>query len=274
MRFKVVIMIEQPNFYATIPATVRYSKDISNGAKLLYGEITALCNKKGYCWASNAYFAELYNNSNKTISRWVSELEASGFIIVRIDKKDGTKRHISLPEARTKKRRGMDKNGVGYGQKCPDPMDKNEVYNNTVINTSNVVEEKEKNSTTTPSKTEFKSELIWQMEYEKDETKKQLLTDWAKQTIREQLPRILTVHGKQYTDEQLTAWIEYQLVQKPIELLKTKFTPYGHPLSSDTVKHIVNTANWQLTNRGGLDIPQTKRAAVSKKANNHSSPFK
>lgn len=134
--------------------------------------------------------------------------------------------------------------------------------------------DKEVKPTTTPAKSEFKSKLIWQMEYEKDEAKKQLLTDWAKQTISEQLPRILTIHGKQYTDEQLTAWIDQQLIKKPIELLKTKFTPYGHPLSSDTVNHIINTANWQLTNRGGLDIPQMKRAAAGKRTNNHSSPFK
>lgn len=149
--------------------------------------------------------------------------------------------------------------------------------NNTIdkVNNNKVVEEeKQKNSTTTPAKSEFKSELIWQMEYEKDEAKKQLLTDWAKQTISEQLPRILTIHGKQYTDEQLTAWIDQQLIKKPIELLKTKFTPYGHPLSSDTVNHIINTANWQLRERGGLDIaavavkPQTKRNV------NYETPFK
>lgn len=162
-------------------------------------------------------------------------------------------------------------------EKVTPPVTKKLHNNNTIdnINNNKVVEEGiNEKPTTTPDKSEFKSELIWQMEYEKDEAKKKKLTDWAKQTISEQLPRILTVHGKQYTNEQLTAWIDQQLIKKPIELLKTKFTPYGHPLSSDTVNHIVNTANWQLTNKGGLDIPQMKRAAVAKKANNHSSPFK
>ena len=36
-----------------------YNKNISNGSKLLYAEITALTNEKGYCWANNEYFSKL-----------------------------------------------------------------------------------------------------------------------------------------------------------------------------------------------------------------------
>ena len=47
------------SYYAIIPANVRYDPDLTPNAKLLYGEITALTNDKGYCWASNNYFANL-----------------------------------------------------------------------------------------------------------------------------------------------------------------------------------------------------------------------
>lgn len=79
------------NYYAIIPANVRYDKDLSPNAKLLYGEMTALSNEKGYCWATNSYFANLYNVKNETISRLVSQLIKKGYISSVIIYKNGTK---------------------------------------------------------------------------------------------------------------------------------------------------------------------------------------
>lgn len=77
--------MEQPSYYAVIPANVRYA-DIPPNAKLLYGEITALTSKEGYCWASNEHFAKLYGVDKGTVSRWVSDLEEKGFIAVSLEK--------------------------------------------------------------------------------------------------------------------------------------------------------------------------------------------
>ena len=81
----------QRNYYAIIPANVRYDKNLKDKAKLLYGEITALCNEKGYCWASNRYFAELYSVSIKTISTLIKNLIDNGYIYSEIIYKDGSK---------------------------------------------------------------------------------------------------------------------------------------------------------------------------------------
>jgi hypothetical protein len=80
-------MNENPTYFAIIPANVRYS-NIRANCKLLFGEITALANKKGYCFASNAYFARLYGVSKNTISSWISELKQNGFISVKIIKNE------------------------------------------------------------------------------------------------------------------------------------------------------------------------------------------
>jgi len=80
-------------YYAIIPASVRYS-NISSSAKLMYGEITALCNKKGYCWASNQYFAELYNVSNRSITNWISELKQLNAISIADGSNESRKIYI------------------------------------------------------------------------------------------------------------------------------------------------------------------------------------
>ena len=68
------------SYYAIIPANVRYDNELTPNAKLLYGEITALCNDKGYCWAKNEYFSKLYDVSEVSISKWVNSLIKKGYI--------------------------------------------------------------------------------------------------------------------------------------------------------------------------------------------------
>ena len=71
--------MEYPNYYGILPAAVRYAK-IPDRAKILFSEITALANKDGYCHASNAYFAELYDCTPQAISKMIKELDSAGFV--------------------------------------------------------------------------------------------------------------------------------------------------------------------------------------------------
>ena len=67
--------MEKPNYYAHIPANVRYSKKLTPNAKLLYAEITALTNMNGKCTASTEYFCRLYEVSRVSIQKWLKILE-------------------------------------------------------------------------------------------------------------------------------------------------------------------------------------------------------
>ena len=97
-------MMDKPSYYAIIPANVRYNNDLKPNAKLLYGEITCLSNGEGYCWAMNTYFADLYGVDKKTISRWIAQLNACGYIDVQLNYRKGTKqvksRYIKLTTPR------------------------------------------------------------------------------------------------------------------------------------------------------------------------------
>ena len=72
--------MEKPNYYAVIPANVRYSKKLTPNAKLLYAEITALCNMNGKCTASTDYFCKLYEVSRISIQKWLKILENNNYI--------------------------------------------------------------------------------------------------------------------------------------------------------------------------------------------------
>lgn len=112
---------ENPNYYAIIPAEVRYDTELSANEKLLYGEISALATKHGYCYATSSYFAELYNVDVRTVRRWIEHLVQRGYIVSEIDRDNQTQRKIYLV--------------LGVGQKCPTGADKNVLQNN--INNNN-----------------------------------------------------------------------------------------------------------------------------------------
>lgn len=82
---------DKPNYYAIITADVRYDNRLSDSEKIMYAEITSLSQKNGQCWASNDYFAKLYEVSNSTISRRISKLKKLGYISVEMIYKTNSK---------------------------------------------------------------------------------------------------------------------------------------------------------------------------------------
>ena len=128
-------MKEQPNYYAVLSAEVRYDNRLKANVKLLFAEITALCNMNGECFATNKYFSELYDKSKTSISVWISELVKYGYIKVHYTYKEGTKeilnRHISILKG-------------GIEEKSNTPYKKTSKSNTTSINTNITYSNKEK----------------------------------------------------------------------------------------------------------------------------------
>jgi len=88
-------MKEKPNYYAIIPAEVRYSKALTPNAKLLYAEITALCNMNGKCTASTEYFCKLYEVSRGAVQNWLKMLDDNGYITRVLIYRQGSKEILS-----------------------------------------------------------------------------------------------------------------------------------------------------------------------------------
>ena len=138
-------MEEKPNYYAIIPANVRYDENLKLGEKMMYGEITALSKKNGICYASNNYFARLYKVSPQAISKWIKTLEKNKYITITYEK-DGkaiTKRNISMvstgvDRVSTEVEGGINHSLEGYQQEI---KENNTSNNNTSINKKEIYKE-------------------------------------------------------------------------------------------------------------------------------------
>ena len=68
-----------------------YDENLKANAKLLYGQISALTNGLGYCFASNGYFAGKNKTSVTSISKWIASLSKNNHIDVIYDESGGRK---------------------------------------------------------------------------------------------------------------------------------------------------------------------------------------
>lgn len=138
---------ERPSYYSIIPATVRYDEDLKANEKLLFGEISSLCNKNGYCYATNDYFSKLYEVHKNTVSIWINNLQKKGYIISKIIYKNGTreidKRILCLGRGTIREiaeiycenyEHPINENVDTYQQKSGYPINENSEENNTSIN--------------------------------------------------------------------------------------------------------------------------------------------
>ena len=142
-----MILDSKKSYYAVIPANIRYDEKLIPSAKLLYGEITALTNDRGYCWATNDYFSRLYSVSKKTISTWIKSLNDSGYIFLEFVKanseSESVVRLIRISENfyephNENFQAPITKTSIPPGRKLPYPHNEKVMENNTINNTFNI----------------------------------------------------------------------------------------------------------------------------------------
>lgn len=183
--------MEKANYYAIIPANVRYDKELRANEKLMYGEITALSNAKGVCWASNQYFASLYGVTPQAISKWISDLKRLGYISVEFVYKKGTKeidkRYIKIVSTNNSNVSTNDLDGIN---KCLTPINQKVKDNNkkSNITSSNIKYEKYG---------EFKNVFLTDEEYSKIQEK-------GLTYLIEELSRYIKSKGKKYESHYAT----------------------------------------------------------------------
>lgn len=100
MSKEVTAVPAQGNYWAVLTAPILESREISDGAKLFYAQVSRRTNALGYCWASNKALSEDLGIGERTVSRYVAELEAEGFILTEqvgvSDRKRRIERRIRL----------------------------------------------------------------------------------------------------------------------------------------------------------------------------------
>ena len=90
--------MDEEAYFAVIPAIVMYDERLSMMERLLYGTITLLTKKDGYCYASNGYLASLYKCNESTITRHIGQLKKYGYLTVEIKDNYQRKIYVNLPK--------------------------------------------------------------------------------------------------------------------------------------------------------------------------------
>ena len=125
-------MADKPSFYSILTADVRYDERLRFFARVLYSDITAMCNVKGYCSAGNEHFADKFKQSKRTVSGTIARLAELGYLRVEVIRDDGktvVERRIwvqaNAQEAMEKVTDPIEENFHTYRKKLPDPIEEN-----------------------------------------------------------------------------------------------------------------------------------------------------
>jgi len=70
----------ETKYYAMLPAPVRHSKNLSATEKLVYAELSAMADGKGFCNPTNKQLGDIMGLKVCTIGRSITNLRNCGFL--------------------------------------------------------------------------------------------------------------------------------------------------------------------------------------------------
>lgn len=230
---------DQPAYYGIIPAPVRYDKRVTPNAKILYSEITALCNEKGFCWASNNYFADLYEVTPQAISKWINILSYCGYLRLEYDYngKEVKQRRMYVTEVSTRRlgvstndEKGINKRLKGYQQKIKE--------NTTSVNNKS----NNKESKIFDNEAYTLASLLSELHIQNIDTGCKKLSDKQKNTWAGDIEKLHRIDGRSYQD-----------IEKAIRAIKKRGQFWGTVVMSGSKLREKFPTIWAQINQAGYN---------------------
>ncbi len=159
----------RPGYWAVIPAKVRYDKELRPNAKLLYAEISALADSRGYCWASNEYLGQLFDIAARTVRELVAVLAKKGYVEVEVVRDPQTnevlERRIWVDKPPLESAPPSGENPPDpSGEKSPDPSGENPPVEQSKVEFNNIPPKPPKGGRRRSVKKEPKKTADWKPE--------------------------------------------------------------------------------------------------------------
>ena len=189
---------EIPSYYAIIPANVRYDSNLKANEKLMFAEITALCNKNGYCHASNNYFAELYGVSKETVSRWIRNLSKNGYVNIKLIYAEGTNQIIN---------RYVQINQYPIDEKINTPIDE-KIKGNSTSNNNTSINKQIGNLQSSQSQLDLPLQTKKEEKKKSSEQKEKSFKQWSESDFKDKLSVFLDKYGKEMLNAFYLYWSE------------------------------------------------------------------
>lgn len=196
--------MEKPGYYSIIPSHVRYDEDLKPMEIIMYGELTALANFYGYSYATNNYFAKLYNVHKNTVSTWINTLKNKGYIrveVIRNENKEIVQRKIYINTPY------QQKDLEGYQQKDLDPINEKIKGNSTRTNTTSINRESDqKNKVDCIQKYQQDIGMInpnqiqqitdWITDFDKNKQGEEIISEAINQSVKEKAKSFTYLNNK------------------------------------------------------------------------------